>query len=231
MAEPMTDGAPPVPDDPSIDAARPDGAGGDGTLTGPPDLLAPDEAVPVTRARRRQRTRRRNTIEWVLVIVGAILVAVVVRTFFLQAFRIPSASMYPTLKVNDRVVVNKLSYKLHDIHRGDVVVFDRPANLPAAPGDPDDLIKRVIGLPGESVVAKNGSVYIDNRKLSEPYLPKSVSTLNFDKPITVPAGDVFVMGDNREDSTDSRKFGPIAQDEIVGRAFMRIWPLSRIGSL
>ncbi len=156
--------------------ARLDGAGSDGTLTGPPDLLAPDEAVPVTRARRRQRSRRRNTIEWVLVIVGAILVAVVVRTFFLQAFRIPSASMYPTLKVNDRVHREQAQLQAPRHPSGRRGRLRPPGQSPAAPGDPDDLIKRVIGLPGESVVAKDGSVYIDNRKLSEPYLPKGVST-------------------------------------------------------
>jgi signal peptidase I len=171
------------------------------------------------------------------VIVGAVIVAVVVKTVFIQAFRIPSESMDPTLMTGDRVLVNKLSYKLHDVHRGDVVVFDRPANLPAAPGDPDDLIKRVIGLPGDTVTARNGHVYVNNRRLDEPYLPSGTSTLtlrddySLERGIKVPKDEVLVMGDNRGNSQDGRVFGPIPEDSIVGRAFVIMWPFSRFASL
>src|SRR4029077_17619312 len=140
-----------------------------------------------------QASRRRNVIEWVLVIVGAILVAVLVRTFLVQAFRIPSESMSPTLEKGDRVIVNRLSYKLHDVNRGDIVVFSRPPGLPAGADQPEDLIKRVIGLPGETVQTKDGSIYIDNRKLSEPYRPKGTSSRDIDTPVTVPSGHVWVM--------------------------------------
>ena len=117
-------------------------------------------------------------------VVGAVVVAVLVRTFVVQAFRIPSESMSPTLEQGDRVIVNRLSYKLHDVNRGDVVVFSRPPGLPAAPGDPEDLIKRVIGLPGDTVQTRDGSVYVNNRKLEEPYLPEDTSSRDLDEPVT-----------------------------------------------
>lgn len=170
-------------------------------------------------------------VEWALVIIGAILVAFIVKTFFVQAFRIPSESMVPTLEKGDRVLVNKLSYQLHDVNRGDVVVFERPPNLTAAPGDPEDLIKRVIGLPGDTVQTKDGKVYVNGRELDEPYLPKGTITDNIDQPIDIPKGHIWVMGDNRGNSQDSRVFGPVAEDTIVGRAFLLMWPPGRIGSL
>jgi signal peptidase I len=170
----------------------------------------------------------RNLVEWVAIVVGALAVALIVKTFLIQAFFIPSLSMYPTLDKGDRVLVNKLSYKMHDVHRGDVVVFERPPGQPAS--DIKDLIKRVVGLPGDSIEAKNGDVYIDGKKLEESYLVDGVVTGNLPKQ-QVPAGHIFVMGDNRGDSADSRVFGPIDEDTIVGRAFIRVWPLPDINLL
>jgi signal peptidase I len=187
--------------------------------------------APEPPKRRKQRSSTRNMVEWALVIVGAILVAFIVKTFLIQAFQIPSASMHPTLLEGDRVLVNKLSYDLHDVNRGDVVVFARPKGMNAGPNDPDDLIKRVIGLPGDSVQTKDGKVYVDGRELDEPYLADGTVTDGIDDPITIPDGHVWVMGDNRGDSQDSRVFGPIDTDTIVGRAFMVMWPPSRMGSL
>jgi len=126
---------------------------------------------------------------------------------------------------DDRVLVDKLSYKLHSVHRGDVVVFSKPPSLQL---DDSDLIKRVIGLPGETVSAHGGSVYIGNRRLTEPYVNANCAGTADFGPVTVPAGDAFMMGDNRCDSTDSRVFGPIAESTIVGRAFVIVWPLGRI---
>jgi len=197
---------------------------------------APESSTPgppprsATHSHKRRSTGR-NVIEWVAVIVGAVIVALIVKTFLVQAFRIPSESMDPTLIKGDRVLVNKLSYRLHDVHRGDVVVFDRPKNLPGGPGDPQDLIKRVIGLPGDVLYARDGVVYVNDRPLKEPYLPEGTSSVNMDQPVTVPEGDVWVMGDNRGNSQDSRVFGPIPQESIVGRAFLLMWPLNRLGSL
>ena len=178
-----------------------------------------------------------SVIEWGLVIGGAVVLAILVKVFLLQAFFIPSASMYPTLQTGDRVLVNKLSYKLHDVNRGDVVVFERPPTETAT--DIPDLIKRVIGLPGEQVVFEAGHVYINGDKLDESYLPDGVTTTAEnapnkcprEDPCVVPEGDVWVMGDNRNDSKDSRYFGPIDEDTIVGRAFVIVWPLNRVGLL
>ncbi len=178
-----------------------------------------------------------SAIEWILVIGGAILLAVIVKMVLLQAFYIPSASMYPTLQKGDRVLVNKISYKLHDVNRGDVVVFERPPSETAT--NIPDLIKRVVGLPGEQIVIEGGRVYIDGQLLDEPYLPEGVTTTAENAPLkcareapcVVPEGDVWVMGDNRNDSKDSRYFGPIDEDSIVGRAFVVVWPLNRLGLL
>ena len=178
--------------------------------------------------KKKQSTGVRSLVEWAAVIAGALLVAVLIRTLFLQTFWIPSASMNSTLKTNDRVLVNKLSYKVHDVHRGDVVVFKRPPK--EANTEIKDLIKRVIGLPGESVQGRDCKVAVDGKELTEPYVDAGKCTSDFG-PITVPAGQVWVMGDNRPDSQDSRFFGAINQNLIVGRAFVKIWPLGRMGWL
>ena len=174
------------------------------------------------------RRSLRNIIEWVAIVAGALAVALVVKTFLIQAFFIPSLSMFPTLDKGDRVLVNKLSYDLHDVNRGDMVVFDRPAGSPES--DIKDLIKRVVGLAGETIEARDGVVYIDGDRLDEPYLEDGVRTENL-SPTEIPEGHVFVMGDNRSGSADSRVFGPIDEDTIVGRAFIRVWPLPEISLL
>lgn len=181
-------------------------------------------------------SKTRGLVEWVVVIVGAVALALLIKTFVMQAFFIPSPSMDPTLKVHDRVLVNKLSYHLHDVNRGDIVVFERP---PTEGEGIKDLIKRVIALPGESLVIDNGKVYIDGRLLDEPYLQPGVVTHNRPEatrcaptnPCVIPQGQVWVMGDNRDNSRDSRYFGPIAESTIVGRAFVKVWPLDRLGGL
>jgi signal peptidase I len=175
----------------------------------------------------------RSTIEWIVVIGAALIVALVVRTFILAAFYIPSESMESTLHIGDRVLVNKTSYHLHDVHRGDVVVFRRP------PGETDasikDLIKRVVALPGETVACQDQKIVIDGRILDEPYLDTGVAPCGVGscelKVQTVPANYIWVMGDNRGASQDSRCFGPIAQKLLVGRAFVRVWPFSHLGWL
>ncbi len=185
-------------------------------------------------SRHRQPDRPQSWLRLLLrtaiVLAAAAAFAFGLRAWVVQPFWIPSQSMEPTLHGcptcnPDRLLVDKLSYKLHSVHRGDVVVFSRP---PAAPSTDADLVKRVIGLPGETVRGSGGTVYVNNRALTEPYVaPACDGTRDFD-PVTVPAGDVFVMGDNRCDSLDSRIFGPIQQSTIVGRAFVIVWPLGRI---
>ena len=166
----------------------------------------------------------RNVVEWVLIAGGALLVAFIIKTFLFQAFYIPSLSMAPTLKVNDRVLVNKLSYDLHDVHRGDLVVFESPPNEGS---QTKDLIKRVIGLPGETVESRDGHILINGQVLQEPYLGPDVTTGPVEK-ITIPPDHLWVMGDNRPNSRDSRFFGAIPESLVIGRAFIRVWPVTAI---
>lgn len=190
-----------------------------------------DAGAEPTPARSHKSSGTRNALEWVAVVVAAVVVALLVKTFLVQAFRIPSESMNPTLVEGDRVLVNKLSYRLHDINRGDVIVFERPPTLEARPGEPEDLIKRVVGLPGDTLVARDGALFVDGRRLREPYLPAGTSTTNLDQPVTLDDDEVFVMGDNRTNSQDSRVFGPIETDTVVGRAFVVMWPPGRMSTL
>jgi signal peptidase I len=193
---------------------------------GPADHPDSGDASDAGRSGMSRSTR--SAIEWVAVIVGALVVALVVKTFLIQAFYIPSESMVPSLKVGDRVLVNKLSYTTGDIERGDVVVFARPGG-PGSDGI-EDLIKRVVGLPGETVEGRDGRVYVDGEELPETYLPDGVETSVF-PPYEVPEDHVWVMGDNRGASDDSRRFKAVPTSDVVGRAFVIIWPLTELGTL
>jgi signal peptidase I len=225
-------------------APLPSGNGSDGS--GPPD------GGDVAPRGDSKRNPKRALLEWGILIVVAIVIAIVIKTFLFQAFYIPSASMEPTLEVGDRVLVNKLSYDLHDVHRGDIVVFAAEPNTEWHHAGIDDLVKRVIALPGETLTqCRPNRVCIDGRLLEESYLPKGTITdlpsnlpyitnaaghkvlvCDADSPeggCKVPAGKVFVMGDNRTNSQDARANGPIKESSIVGRVFVRIWPPGRIG--
>lgn len=200
---------------------------------------SPDDPLPTAEPAPPQKSSERNTVEWIFVAGGAVVLAVLIRTFVFQTFWIPSPSMADTLVENDRVIVNKLSYRLHDVHRGDVVVFNRPPNEPD--DEIKDLIKRVIGLAGERVSIRDGRVLINNQPLTEPYVQDlttdrgcsdgDLAKLFTPEGLLIPDGHVFVLGDNRMDSADGRCFGPISEDLIVGRAFYKIWPPSDFGSL
>ena len=170
----------------------------------------------------------RNIVEWVVILGGALLVAVLVKSFLFQAFFIPSGSMEDTLQIHDRVLVNKLSYKLHDIHRGDIVVFERPPKET----DPTikDLIKRVIAVGGDTIESQSSVILVNGKPVDEPYRKTAALGTAVEKQ-TIPAGMIWVMGDNRTNSSDSRVFGPIASSSVVGRAFVRIWPLGSLGLL
>jgi signal peptidase I len=181
---------------------------------------------------QKQRSQMRAIWEWVFVVVVAISAAMLIRVFLFQQYYIDGPSMQTTLMPEDRVLVNKMSYKLHDIHRGDVIVFDRVTNEVQH----DDLIKRVLGLPGETLEIRSCIVYIDGVQVDEPYLnPEQTSQVEPSArcgshtdmaPVVVPEEMVFVMGDNRVQSFDSRDFGPIDTDKVRGRAFVVIWPAS-----
>ena len=192
------------------------------------DLADRERAAAAPPQRTTGRHGRKVAIEWAVILVVAVLAAFLIRSFAIEPFYIPSGSMEPTLQIGDRVLVNKLSYDVHSVHRGDIVVFKKPAN-DYSPGV-KDLIKRVIGLPGETISAHGGSVYIGGRPLKESWLPKGETTSSF-PPTFVPSGDYFMMGDNRGDSADSRIIGPVSDKLFIGRAFVRVWPVSRIGGL
>lgn len=198
-----------------------------------------DEPEPTDVDPDQKPSATRSFIEWVVVVGGAVLVALVIKVFVMQAFYIPSESMEKTLIKNDRVLVNKLSYHLHGVERGDVIVFERPAGT-ATNEEVKDLIKRVIALPGESVVFQDHHVYVDGKLLNEPYLAPGTVTdavgsyahkCTTVDPCVIPDNTVWVMGDNRTNSQDSRYIGPIPQDKIIGRAFATVWPLDRVSGL
>jgi signal peptidase I len=188
------------------------------------------EQPPVTSTNNGAQILR----EWVTVLVVALVIAITVRTLILQQFYISGPSMESTMYQDNRVLVNKLSYRLHDIHRGDVVVFDR-VTVDGEIVQHDDLIKRVIALAGETVSIKDCKVFIDGKLLEESYLNDyDLAESELEDRCRVPAMDdlvvpknqLFVMGDNRPQSFDSRMFGPIEQSLVVGRAFVIIWPFS-----
>jgi signal peptidase I len=197
----------------------------------PPADIDADGPTPVVA--KRHRVTVRGAARLLVVVVIAAVIATLLRTYVIAPYYIPSASMEPTLHGctgcnNDHVLVDKLSYKMHDIHRGDVVVFHRPKAWQVTD---QVLVKRVIGLPGDKLSARNGIVYVDGLALEEPYLDKACQsgTTNFPtKPVTVPDGEAYVMGDNRCDSSDSRRFGAIPDSAVIGRAFLIVWPLGRL---
>jgi signal peptidase I len=199
----------------------------------------PDQAVGGKGKDEDEASSSRWIVELVGVVVVAVVVAVLLRTFVVATYSIPSGSMEPTLQIGDRIVVDKLSYHLHGVDRGNIVVFTTPPNEDCAGPPVADLVKRVIGLPGETISLQDGNVYINGHLLPEPFLPADVRTDTYPgpsnngyalhNPYRIPAGDVFVMGDNRPESCDSRYWGPISESTIVGEVDLRIWPLSRIG--
>ena len=188
--------------------------------------------------------------ETVVLVALAVLLAVVFKTFLVAAFYIPSGSMESTLNISDRVLVEKVSYRFGEVHDGDVVVFvrDEPGLEAATPTNPvarflsslgqavgvvppsdRDFIKRVVGVPGDRIRC-DGQLIRNGRRVQEPYLDPATVTDGC-KPTTVGPGELYVMGDNRGNSQDSRSFGPIQRSDVVGRAFVRIWPLTHTGWL
>jgi signal peptidase I len=204
------------------------------------DQQAADEPGPEVDGEAKGSSTR-WIVELVTVVVVAVLIAVLLRTFVVATYSIPSGSMEPTLQIGDRIVVNKLSYHLHGVDRGDIVVFSTPPTEDCAGQPVSDLVKRVIGLPGETISLADGRVYINGHVLTEPYLPSDARNDTYPGPSNaayslnhayrIPAGEVFMMGDNRSQSCDSRYWGTVRESTIVGKVDMRIWPLSRIGFL
>ena len=178
----------------------------------------------------------RQAREWVSVILVAVVIAVVVRAFVLQQFYISGPSMEPTMYQDNRVLVDKLTFRFREPRLGDVVVFDR-ITMNGDEVQHDDLIKRVIGTPGDTVEIKDCIVYVNDEEVAEPYLDQGIldepdPTTRCRQPemtpVTVAADEFFVMGDNRPESFDSRSFGTISRDIIVGRAFVIVWPVDML---
>lgn len=217
------------------------------TAPPPPPPPPADAAAPPADDVSEEGHRRSFWRELPVLIVIAFVIALIIKTFVVQAFYIPSASMEPTLKEGDRVLVEKIGFRFGEPSRGDVVVFERDLAqvVGGAPkedegfveditnafkglfgfptGTSQDFIKRVIGVEGDTLEGRDGIVYVNGAPIEEPYLPPGTETSSFG-PIEVGEGMIFVMGDNRENSDDSRNFGPVPIDVVVGRAFLLIWP-------
>ncbi|MDQ1487926.1 MAG: signal peptidase [Actinomycetota bacterium] len=245
-ADPSLSGGKP---DPEGDPARPPPPGGSRRPWSRWPAVIPEAGgpAPVEEPPAKPRSLLR---ELPVLLLVAFVIAFLVKTFVAQAFFIPSESMVHTLEVGDRVLVSRVSYHLHEPRRGDIVVFTSPFETQAKGSNrsvpsrvihtvlesvglrqpsTEDFIKRVIGLPGETVEGKNGKILINGRQLVEPYLAEE--PVGDFPPKTIPKGQLWVMGDNRNRSSDSRVFGPIKKSKIVGRAILRIWPVTRLGFL
>jgi signal peptidase I len=222
-----------------------------------PESAAPSPRRRQARSQHPQHPQGSLWKELPVLIVIAIALAVLLKTFLVQAFFIPSGSMEDTLQVNDRVMVNKVVYHLRDIKRGDVVVFNgvdsftpevsipQPTNPVAkalgwfgslvgfAPPSETDFIKRVIGIPGDHVACcdAKGRVTVNGVPLAEPYLFPGNNPSDQPFNMIIPAGRLWVMGDHRADSSDSRFNGTIPENKVIGRAFVIIWPVGHWGWL
>jgi signal peptidase I len=222
-----------------------------GDRTGPPPPPAAVEPPPYHKEDEKQPGLLAVLRETVVLVALAVLLAVVFKTFLVAAFYIPSGSMESTLNISDRVLVEKVSYRFGDIEHGDVVVFvhEEPGLEPVGPSNPiagffsslgqaigvvppsdRDFIKRVVGLPGDTINCQGGKLVRNGEQVDEPYLDPETETQSCTR-TTVGPGELYVMGDNRSNSQDSRAFGPIQEDDVVGRAFVRIWPLNHTGWL
>ena len=176
----------------------------------------------------------RVVAEWVIILLAAVLVSVALRTYAFQTFYIPSGSMEPTLLIGDRIIVDKLAVDWGTIHRGDILVFKSPPTENCGGSPVVDLVKRVIGLPGDRLASVGNTIYVNGQPLRENWphtepLGNPISTLA--NPVVVAPNHYFMMGDNHADSCDSRMWGTITRSEVIGKAFVRVWPISRIGFL
>lgn len=178
---------------------------------------------PLAPAAERGASLLHAIVEILLIVAAALALALLIQQFLIKPFVIPSDSMVPTLVRGDRVLVNRLTYRFDDPQRGDVVVF-------ASPLSTDDYIKRVVAVGDDTVGVREGRLYVNGEVQAEPYLQDDLMAEDFAE-VMVPQGEYFVMGDNRNNSGDSRVFGPIARDTILGKGFAIYWPLNRLGGL
>ena len=199
----------------------------------PEEILNEQIAVPTPESgggvapTQRATHRLRVLVEWIVIIVVAVLASFLIRTYVLQTFFIPSASMEPTLLIGDRIIVSKLSSEFGTIHRGDILVFKAPPTEHCGEVV-SDLVKRVIGLPGDHLTSQGNTIYVNGLALKETWSHYEPLGTVIGK-VTVPAKSYFMMGDNHPNSCDSRMWGSITKSEIIGKVFLRIWPLTRTG--
>jgi signal peptidase I len=182
----------------------------------------------------------RIAIDWVVTIAGAVGIVLAIKAWAFNPYRIPSSSMEPTLhcarpgsgceaRFSDRVIANRFIYHLHSPHRGDIIVFKTPPLAQQRCGAGGTFVKRLIGLPGETFEERNGFVYINGKKLDEPYVKKDRRDTRTIPRTPIPQGRYFMMGDNRVQSCDSREWGPVPRKNIIGKVFFVYWPPNRIG--
>ncbi len=184
----------------------------------------PQASVIATAAPPRWRAWWEN----IQILIIALILALLIRVFVAEPRFIPSDSMLPTLEVGDRLIVEKLSYRLHPPAFGEIVVFDPPQQLQIQGYTKDQaFIKRIIGQPGQTVQVNNGTVFVNQQPLQEPYIYVPPNYIL--PPVTVPDGEFFVMGDNRNNSNDSHVWGFLPQENIIGRAWFRFYPFKRLG--
>lgn len=225
----------------------------------PPDGMQPGsgetEAERAERERLERARRSRNpivrltaplprglrvAIDWVVTIVGAIAIVLAIKAWVVNPYRIPSSSMEPTLhcarpgsgcesRFSDRVLANRFIYRLRDPARGDIVVFTTPPAAEQKCGAAGTFVKRLIALPGETWEQRDGFVYINGKKLVEPYVTPDRRDQSTYPPRKIPEGKYFFMGDNRSQSCDSREWGAVARKALIGEVFFVYWPPNRIG--
>jgi signal peptidase I len=213
-----------------------------GTTSGPDESGAPVEGA-VRASGDEGKARRNSLLDYAVIAVVAIGLALVIQAYLVKPYRIPSPSMVDTLEIGDRVLVNRVVYHLKELEHGDVVVFRWPNNRDVV------FIKRVVGLPGDRLQAKDGKLYVNGVAQEEPYVHKTNGVTDPTNPsgtiagttmsqpwglsdeYTVPQGHYFMMGDNRTNSDDSRVWGPVPEDDLIGEAFFVYWPLDRLGTL
>ncbi|MDR1083130.1 MAG: signal peptidase I [Coriobacteriales bacterium] len=178
----------------------------------------------------------REIIEVLIIIVAAVIITTLLRTFVIDQYEIPTGSMEPTIAVGDRLFAEKVSYHFAEPSQGDIVTFHDPMLTKRAEGRV--LIKRCIATEGQVVDLVDGKVVVDGVVLDEPYTHGKESVplnpmpgVEIEYPYTIPKDTVWMMGDNRTDSSDSRYFGPIPEDELIGKALFRIWPFDRFGAI
>jgi signal peptidase I len=187
--------------------------------------------------------RLRIAVDWIVTIVGAVAIVLAIKAWVVNPYRIPSSSMEPTLhcarpatgcesRFSDRVLANRFIYRFRDPRRGEVVVFDTPPKARAQCGASGTFVKRIVGLPGETLELKlrqgKEFVYIDGELLKEPYVEGKRRSFGPEAKFEIPRNSYFVMGDNRSQSCDSTEWGPVSRDRLIGPVFMTYWPPNRI---